>query len=118
MVMMLWEMKETVSGMTPTFPLEQLDGWWAPISRDKNPRERTCLWRKKKSSALDPLSLRSLQDIHLEMLKWQLEDMILGFKRDLWTRDLDLRAISLKLAFEYREMDDITQREARRRTEP
>lgn len=65
---------------------------------------------EEKELVLDPLSLRYLQDIYLEMLSRHL-DMILEFKRDLWAGDLDLRVVSLKLVLESREMDNITQEE-------
>lgn len=65
---------------------------------------------EEKELVLDPLSLRYLPDICLEMLSRHL-DMILEFKRDLWAGDLDLRVVSLKLVLESREMDNITQEE-------
>lgn len=65
---------------------------------------------EEKELVLDPLSLRYLQDIYLEMLSRHL-DMILEFKSDLWAGDLDLRVVSLKLVLESREMDNITQEE-------
>lgn len=73
-------------------------------------QRRNMFVEEEKELVLDPLSLRYLQDIYLEMLSRHL-DMILEFKRDLWARDVDLRVISLKLVLESREMDDITQGE-------
>lgn len=73
-------------------------------------QRRNMFVEEEKELVLDPLSLRYLQDIYLEMLSRHL-DMILEFKRDLWAGDLDLRVVSLKLVLESREMDNITQEE-------